>query len=346
MVNDAIPLEQLRTRTQEVFGIRPCLWQLKVVQAILQGDKDIVTIAGTGMGKTLTFWMPLLFRPSGSVQIVVTPLNLIGRQNVLSLERVGIRAICIFGDSATAENFQVRAQISYHTLDNSQLSKAIEALHYQVVITSPEQLMKAGGPWQRLLRSSHFSSMIISIIFDEGRCIITWGNFRNDYGLVGRLPILLPSGTPIVIADATLPPTIFNDVKEILHFRKSDLLVFCESCDRPDISILVRPVLSTLATFRDLDFVLRDWKDGDAPPPKFLIFFDSINESVKASKHLKSLLPKQYHDKVNWYHSEMSATYKIEEYERYVKGETWGLCATDSFGMVSATLSNTRQRLT
>ena len=108
MVNDAVPsFEQLQTRTQEVFGVRPCLLQLKVVQAILQGDKDVVTIAGTGMGKTLTFWMLLLFRPPGSVQIVVTPLNLIGKQNVLSLENVGIRAICIFGDSATAKNFQV-----------------------------------------------------------------------------------------------------------------------------------------------------------------------------------------------------------------------------------------------
>lgn len=124
------------------------------------------------------------------------------------------------------------------------------------------------------------------------------------------------------------------------------LSVFHKSCNRPDISILVHPVLSTLATFRDLDFVLCDWKDGDVPPPKFLIFFDSINESVKATKHLKSLLPKQYQDKVNWYHSEMSPTYKIEEHERYVKGETWGLCAMDSFGMVSTTLLNTCRRLT
>jgi superfamily II DNA helicase RecQ len=110
MVNDAVPsLKQLQTHAQEVFGVRPCLWQVKVIQAILQGDKDIVTIAGTGMGKTLTFWMPLLFQPLGSIQIVVTPLNLIGRQKILSLEWAGICVICIFGDSATAENFQVRS---------------------------------------------------------------------------------------------------------------------------------------------------------------------------------------------------------------------------------------------
>ena len=72
------------------------------------------------------------------------------------------------------------------------MSKAIEALQYQVVITSPEQLMKVDGPWQRLLRSSHFCSMIFSIIFDEGCCIITWVNFRTDYGLVGHLHRALP----------------------------------------------------------------------------------------------------------------------------------------------------------
>ncbi|KIJ10337.1 hypothetical protein PAXINDRAFT_86243 [Paxillus involutus ATCC 200175] len=57
-------------QTQHVFGVRPCLWQIKATSAILSG-KDVICIVGTGMGKTLTFWMPLLFRPDG-VQIMVT----------------------------------------------------------------------------------------------------------------------------------------------------------------------------------------------------------------------------------------------------------------------------------
>ncbi|KIK98244.1 hypothetical protein PAXRUDRAFT_803920, partial [Paxillus rubicundulus Ve08.2h10] len=44
---------------------------------------------GDWNGKTLTFWMPLLFRPDG-VQIVVMPLNLLGKQNVASLGKAGI----------------------------------------------------------------------------------------------------------------------------------------------------------------------------------------------------------------------------------------------------------------
>ncbi|KAF9234418.1 hypothetical protein BU15DRAFT_52661, partial [Melanogaster broomeanus] len=93
-------LPDIRAQTQKVFGVRPCLWQLKVAETLLKGGKDVICIAGTGMGKTLTFWMPLLFRPSG-IQIVVTPLNLLGKQNVASLARAGIRAIPISSETAT-----------------------------------------------------------------------------------------------------------------------------------------------------------------------------------------------------------------------------------------------------
>ncbi|KIK90931.1 hypothetical protein PAXRUDRAFT_150798 [Paxillus rubicundulus Ve08.2h10] len=92
-------------QTQCVFGVHPCLWQIKATLAILSG-KDVICIAGTGMGKTLTFWMPLLFQPNG-VQIVVMLLNLLGKQNVASLSKAGIRAVPINAETATPANFQV-----------------------------------------------------------------------------------------------------------------------------------------------------------------------------------------------------------------------------------------------
>ncbi|KAF8974780.1 hypothetical protein BDZ97DRAFT_1647226 [Flammula alnicola] len=35
--------------------IQPCLWQIKVIQAILQNKKHIVSIAGSRIDKTLMF---------------------------------------------------------------------------------------------------------------------------------------------------------------------------------------------------------------------------------------------------------------------------------------------------
>ncbi|KIK71981.1 hypothetical protein PAXRUDRAFT_181509, partial [Paxillus rubicundulus Ve08.2h10] len=42
--------------------------------------------------------------PSG-IQIVVTPLNQLGQQNVASLRKAGIQSIAINADTATRENF-------------------------------------------------------------------------------------------------------------------------------------------------------------------------------------------------------------------------------------------------
>ena len=66
-----------------------------------------MSISATGSGKTLTFWMPLLFRPQG-IQIVVAPLNILGTQNVRNLQKSGISAIALSGETAMPENFKVR----------------------------------------------------------------------------------------------------------------------------------------------------------------------------------------------------------------------------------------------
>ena len=76
------------------------------MEAILKHDKDIIAIAATGSGKTLAFWMPLLFNGDG-IQIVVTPLNILGKQNVESLAKMGIQGITVTAENATMQTFKV-----------------------------------------------------------------------------------------------------------------------------------------------------------------------------------------------------------------------------------------------
>lgn len=105
----AVPLlSQIRDTTQRLLHHRPCLWQCKTAEAILKGDKHVINIAATGSGKTLTFWMPLLFRPQG-IQIIITPLNLLGKQNVKILDAQGIKSVAITAANATPEIFRVSA---------------------------------------------------------------------------------------------------------------------------------------------------------------------------------------------------------------------------------------------
>ena len=52
--------EEVWNQVEAAFGVRPCLWQIHVVCAVLAGD-NVITIAPTGLGKSLTYWMPLLY---------------------------------------------------------------------------------------------------------------------------------------------------------------------------------------------------------------------------------------------------------------------------------------------
>lgn len=97
-----------RERSQEVFGpnVRPCLWQAKVSLSTLKGEKHVLSIARTGSGKTLTFWLPVLLTSDGII-IVVVPLNILAEQNFDQLTRAGINTMVITAETATPANFEV-----------------------------------------------------------------------------------------------------------------------------------------------------------------------------------------------------------------------------------------------
>jgi len=50
--------------------------------------------------------MPLLFRKDG-IQIVVTPLNILRKQNVKGLAVMGIQGITVTAENATRQTFKV-----------------------------------------------------------------------------------------------------------------------------------------------------------------------------------------------------------------------------------------------
>jgi superfamily II DNA helicase RecQ len=99
-------LQDIRAKAIEHLGYTPCQWQIKVVEAILRRDGDVVCISATGSGKTLTFWLPLLFKADG-IQLIISPLNILGDQNVAQLADMGIKGIAITSETATYQNFQV-----------------------------------------------------------------------------------------------------------------------------------------------------------------------------------------------------------------------------------------------
>ncbi|KAI0669881.1 P-loop containing nucleoside triphosphate hydrolase protein [Trametes maxima] len=314
-IAESLPtVAEIQCKTLLHFGRRPCLWQCNVVLALLQRSYDVVCISGTGSGKTLTFWMPLLFCEDG-IQVVITPLNILGNQNTVQLERLGIRAIAISAQTATIKNFQ-----------------DIALLKYRVVVVNPEEAFKPKGGFARLWRNKEFISRLMAVVWDEAHCIKNWASFRKDYGDAGRLRNILNS-VPYLMPSATLPELVLKNVIETLRVQKSRLVIHRRSNDRPNIYLTVRKMQHPASSFRDLDFVLPvGWKPGNHIP-KFLVFFDNIEESIQAADVLRRRLPSANRYKVLCFNSDTTASLREEATAEYISGELWGLYCTDSFGM-------------
>jgi len=124
--------EEVQRQVQEVFGFKPCLWQIRVVRAVLVGE-DVITITPTGSGKSLTYWIPLLYIKHG-IMVVVSPLKLLGTQFAQMLGDNQISAIFITVANATNELFKV--MILAVILVPFQIMKGQNIAHkqYQVVI--------------------------------------------------------------------------------------------------------------------------------------------------------------------------------------------------------------------
>jgi ATP-dependent DNA helicase RecQ len=94
-------IKRIRDLVARKLGKRACWTQIKIAQALWEG-RDVVGVAATGAGKTLSFWIPLLMALEEGLDkqiIVVTPLNLLGKQNEWLLKKADITAIAVDKES-------------------------------------------------------------------------------------------------------------------------------------------------------------------------------------------------------------------------------------------------------
>ncbi|KAJ3553427.1 hypothetical protein NP233_g12645 [Leucocoprinus birnbaumii] len=287
--------EQIRADVIKRFEIHPCLYQIHDALAQLRGE-DCITIAATGSGKTLTFWIPLLYLPKKAFIFLITALNILGDQNVKELEQYNFTAINLTAENCTDEVF-----------------KKIANRDYQVIIVSPERILK-DRRFTTLWENKKFLSKLFGASIDEGHCFSEWGaEFRPEYAQL-----------------ATMPKHILTDIKNKLRMQNSVNTIIRRSNERKDIQLVVERMQYPANSFLDLRRILNL---GAGKPKKFMVFVNKRRDAELIVEELWKDIDKTLRDKVAWFHSGMSTEF-CEEYIRILRdGEVWGLVCTDAAGM-------------
>ncbi|KAH7872322.1 P-loop containing nucleoside triphosphate hydrolase protein [Lentinula edodes] len=278
--------EDAREAVEKVFGVRPCLWQLKAARMIL-GGQDTLTIAPTGSGKTLSYWLALVFVPEGTI-VVVTPLKDLGSQFENELKQKGFCALNVTGNITT-----------------NNLYKDIASLKYRVVIFSPESIVN-DSRFDDLLSNRKFMRSVISFVFDEAHVIEQWGGaFRPEYQKLGPLRYTMVRHVPYQLGSATLPPIIAQKLTGHLHLGQDTKTIRLDT-DWKNIFLCVQRMKHPLSSYRDLAPLLQTSK-------KFIVFFNSRNTAQDGARFLRSCLPIHEMNNITWVHSGMSYDFRREE---------------------------------
>jgi len=186
--------------------------QAEVVEAQMQG-RDVLAVAPTGSGKSLSYWVPAIL--GDGLTVVVSPLIALMKDQVDRLVAHGVRAAFINS-----------------TLNSSEQRERLEAAsrgEYQLLYVAPERFGRPGF----MARLATLG--VRRLIVDEAHCISTWGHdFRPDYRLIGAA--LEACGRPPIGAfTATATPSVRQDIASNLGLR--DPLVVVTGFNRPNLRL-------------------------------------------------------------------------------------------------------------
>ena len=202
--------EQILRDVFRLESFRP--GQAEVVEAQMSG-RDVLAVAPTGSGKSLSYWVPAIL--GGGLTVVVSPLIALMKDQVDRLVAHGVRATFINS-----------------TLNAAEQGERLEAAArggFQLLYVAPERFSRPGFTG-RLAKVS-----VSRFIVDEAHCISSWGHdFRPDYRLIGGA--LEACGRPPLGAfTATATPDVRKDIAANLGLR--DPLIMVTGFNRPNLRL-------------------------------------------------------------------------------------------------------------
>ncbi|KAI7818767.1 P-loop containing nucleoside triphosphate hydrolase protein [Gamsiella multidivaricata] len=284
---------------QAAFGYRPRAEQIQVVE-MLGRMKDCILIAGTGWGKTLVYFLPLLIWPNDII-LIVSPLKVLSDEQHSKLVALGIPSI----------NIKQETRTNIADLASGK---------YRAVFTSPEIIFKSSR-LSALWQDKGWRSRLRNIVVDEAHCVGTWGmDFRQAYSQLGRLRAMAHPDVSFLAVSATLPPALLTTLTSSMLFKNATVVNVGN--DRINIKYTVSIMKHGRSTFHDL-FFLKD-------KVKTIVYFQTLMEVESAAVYVKALVGV---NSVAIFHAAKSELYKRNKMEDFKQNRVCILLSTEAAGM-------------
>ena len=273
--------------------------QQEVVDSVIAG-KDVMCVMPTGGGKSLCYQLPSLVR--SGLTIVISPLIALMKDQVDTLQGLGIRAELINSSLTSSEQAEVMLKMRANELD--------------LVYVAPERL-----------RNGHFVEAISQctvdlLAVDEAHCVSEWGHdFRPDYSRLGQFRNRHLKQVQTIALTATATPAVRSDICDLLNLRDPE--VFVTGFSRENLRFSVKHCNSE----KDKSDTLAHYLDSQSGSG--IIYAatrkrcEEIAESISHSTDMK----------IGVYHAGLDPTARQLTQERFMGGDLSAIVATNAFGM-------------
>ncbi|MEQ9188312.1 MAG: ATP-dependent DNA helicase RecQ [Cryomorphaceae bacterium] len=269
--------------------------QSEIIASTMAG-RDTLALLPTGGGKSICFQVPAMLMPG--ICLVISPLIALMKDQVANLQKRGIKAL-----SVTSE------------LDASGLDAIFDRCIYEkdvkFLYLSPERL-------QTELAKKRIAQMNVNLLaVDEAHCISEWGyDFRPSYLDIAEIRPLM-GGTPVLALTASATKVVVKDIQDRLSFEKHN--VFQKSFQRENLAYFVDWDEDKLGK---IERIARKQQGSG------IIYLRSRKGTERLCKALE-----QRGINADFYHAGVDSKVRSEKQERWMRGDTQIIIATNAFGM-------------